>query len=305
MIGKNNWADVEELQPVDNYPLRLTFKGRILMEEEAGVVSENLDLATGSSRVDDASFVEVLENLSGGKDETKMSAPNEICILQTLPFEWLQDPVDDMHKLIKQNSKTSIALYRERDTTKGAKIVKNPLSEFVTSFKSGTNRWGYNNFLHDNCPSMILRNLAFNLGFCLEENLREVPDDYRCEDKDIDELMKEVQEARRIKMLHQPSKLTISKRSEMNMYELDGTEALGSYLWICPCSETVPEPSECSFQWYRLTFEAGNKELILGATKSVYAPEPFDVGRILQAEVITDGHIITVTTTGPIDPGLL
>ncbi|KAL3530072.1 hypothetical protein ACH5RR_009394 [Cinchona calisaya] len=148
--------------------------------------------------------------------------------------------------------------------------------------------------------------------------------------QDIDELMNEVQEARRIKMLHQPSKvmdmeqelhalrlqlsekskhslqlqkeLAISKRSEMNMYELDGTEALGSYLRICPCLETVPEPSECSFQWYRLTSEAGKKELISGATKSVYAPEPFDVGRILQAEVITDGHIITVTTTGPIDP---
>ncbi|KAL3513192.1 hypothetical protein ACH5RR_025909 [Cinchona calisaya] len=150
---------------------------------------------------------------------------------------------------------------------------------------------------------------------------------------DIDELMKEVQEARRIKMLHQPSKvmdmeqelhalrlqlaekskhslqlqkeLAISKRSEMNMYELDGTKALGSYLRICPCSETVPEPSECSFQWYRLTSEAGKKELVSGATKSVYALEPFDVGQILQAEVITDGHIITVTTTGPIDPGLL
>ncbi|KAL3522498.1 hypothetical protein ACH5RR_015332 [Cinchona calisaya] len=159
--------------------------------------------------------------------------------------------------------------------------------------------------------------------------------------------MKEVQEARQIKRLHQPSKvmdmeqelhvlrlqlaeksqhslqlqkeLAISKRSEMNMYELDGTEALGSYLRICPCLEIVPEPSECSFQWYRLTSEAGKKELISGilvsyeqcqgwsfivhgATKSVYAPEPFDVGRILQAEVITNGHIITVTTTGPIDP---
>lgn len=42
-----------------------------------------------------------------------------------------------------------------------------------------------------------------------------------------------------------------------------------------------------------------------GATKPVYAPEPFDVGRILQAEVISDGQMITVTTTAPIDPGLL
>lgn len=40
-----------------------------------------------------------------------------------------------------------------------------------------------------------------------------------------------------------------------------------------------------------------------GATKSVYAPEPFDVGRILQADVISDGQRLTLTTTGPIDPG--
>lgn len=41
-----------------------------------------------------------------------------------------------------------------------------------------------------------------------------------------------------------------------------------------------------------------------GATKSVYAPEPFDVGRILQAEIFSYGQKITLTTTGPIDPGL-
>lgn len=41
-----------------------------------------------------------------------------------------------------------------------------------------------------------------------------------------------------------------------------------------------------------------------GATKSVYAPEPFDVGRILQAEILSYGEKITLTTTGPIDPGL-
>ena len=37
----------------------------------------------------------------------------------------------------------------------------------------------------------------------------------------------------------------------------------------------------------------------------MYAPEPFDVGRILQAEIISDGQNITLTTTGPIDPGLV
>ena len=42
-----------------------------------------------------------------------------------------------------------------------------------------------------------------------------------------------------------------------------------------------------------------------GASKSVYAPEPFDVGRILQAEITYDDQLIILTTTGAIDPGLL
>ena len=37
----------------------------------------------------------------------------------------------------------------------------------------------------------------------------------------------------------------------------------------------------------------------------MYAPEPFDVGRILQAEIISDGQMIIVVTAGPIDPGML
>lgn len=40
-----------------------------------------------------------------------------------------------------------------------------------------------------------------------------------------------------------------------------------------------------------------------GATKVVYAPEPFDVGRILQVDVAVEGHIITMKTADPIDPG--
>ncbi|KAJ9172303.1 hypothetical protein P3X46_015552 [Hevea brasiliensis] len=151
--------------------------------------------------------------------------------------------------------------------------------------------------------------------------------------QDLEELMKEVQEARRIKMLHQPSKvmdmehelralriqleekskrslllqkeLARSKRAEQNIcqiYELDGYEALGSYLQIHPCSDDAPELSKCSIQWYRVSSVGGKKELISGATKSVYAPEPFDVGRVLQAEIIADSWRVTLTTTGAIDP---
>ncbi|GKV26294.1 hypothetical protein SLEP1_g35626 [Rubroshorea leprosula] len=151
--------------------------------------------------------------------------------------------------------------------------------------------------------------------------------------QDMDELMKEVQEARRIKMLHQPSRvmdmehelralrmqlaekskhslqlqreLAKSKRSVENLsflYELDGAEALGSYLQIKPCSEISPELSKCSIQWYRISSEGGKKELISGASKSVYAPEPSDVGRLLQAEIVYDGQQTILTTAGAIDP---
>ncbi|MBA0857474.1 hypothetical protein Goshw_012941, partial [Gossypium schwendimanii] len=168
----------------------------------------------------------------------------------------------------------------------------------------------------------------------VEEALQEKEQMSRASGKqDLEELMKEVQEARRIKMLHHPSKvmdmehelralrvqlaekskhslllqkeLARSKRVKENLshlYELDGAEVLGSYLRIKPCSDIAPELSKCAIQWYRFSSEGGKKELISGARKSVYAPEPFDVGRILQVEIIYDGQLIMLTTTGAIDP---
>ncbi|KAK7259949.1 hypothetical protein RIF29_25583 [Crotalaria pallida] len=151
--------------------------------------------------------------------------------------------------------------------------------------------------------------------------------------QDLEQLMKEVQEARRIKMLHQPSKvmdmehelralraqlaeksrhylrlqkeLARMKKGEDNvshLYELEGTETLGSYLQIQPCSDNAPELSKCSIQWYRVSPEGAKKELISGATKPVYAPEPLDVGRTLQVDIISEGMQITLSSTGPIDP---
>ncbi|XP_014505334.1 stomatal closure-related actin-binding protein 1 [Vigna radiata var. radiata] len=151
--------------------------------------------------------------------------------------------------------------------------------------------------------------------------------------QDMEQLMKEVQEARRIKMLHQPSKvmdmehelralraqlaektrqylrlqkeLTRTKKGGENiphLYELEGNETLGSYLQIQPCSDNAPEVSKCTIQWYRVSPDDAKKELISGATKSVYAPEPFDVGRILQADVISESEHVTLSTAGPIDP---
>ncbi|XP_042433604.1 stomatal closure-related actin-binding protein 1-like [Zingiber officinale] len=149
---------------------------------------------------------------------------------------------------------------------------------------------------------------------------------------ELEELRKEVQEARRIKMLHQPSRvmdmehelqalraqlteksmnciqlkreLAKVKRVEENIsdtYQLEGSESLGSCLCIVPQVDSAPSISNYHIQWYRM-LPGGNKELIFGATKPVYAPEPYDVGRLLQAEIILDDQKMTVTTTGPIDP---
>ncbi|KMT14641.1 hypothetical protein BVRB_4g074090 [Beta vulgaris subsp. vulgaris] len=151
--------------------------------------------------------------------------------------------------------------------------------------------------------------------------------------QDYDELMKEVQEARRIKMLHQPSKvmdmeyelralrtqlvekskhsiqlqkeLIMKKKIEeemLHLYELDGQELLGAFLRAQKRSDKAAELSECLIQWYRVTSDSDKREPISGANKQVYAPEPFDVGRLLQAEITFDGGKVTVSTTGPIDP---
>lgn len=151
--------------------------------------------------------------------------------------------------------------------------------------------------------------------------------------QDYEELMKEVQEARRIKMLHQPSKvmdmeyelralrtqllekskhsiqlqkeLIMKKKQEDEMsrlYEFDGQELLGSLLRVQKRSDEAAELSVCSIQWYRVTSDSDKKEPISGANKQVYAPEPFDVGRILQAEITFDGGKAMVSSTSPIDP---
>ena len=35
----------------------------------------------------------------------------------------------------------------------------------------------------------------------------------------------------------------------------------------------------------------------------MYAPEPLDVGRILQADILSNGQKVSITTNGPIDSG--
>jgi len=44
--------------------------------------------------------------------------------------------------------------------------------------------------------------------------------------------------------------------------------------------------------------------VLIGATRPQYAPEPLDVGKILQVDVILpDGSRESLATTGPIDGG--
>ncbi|XP_031378093.1 stomatal closure-related actin-binding protein 3 isoform X2 [Punica granatum] len=150
--------------------------------------------------------------------------------------------------------------------------------------------------------------------------------------QDVEGLVEEVQEARRIKLMHQPSKvmdmehelralriqireksifsfklqkeLTLSKRAEENrsrLYILEGSESLGSVLCVRPRTDNAPPLSKCSVQWYRTSSDGSHRDVISGAERPSYAPEPFDVGRILQAEITLNGQKDSVTTAGPID----
>ncbi|KAL0383419.1 UNVERIFIED_CONTAM: Stomatal closure-related actin-binding protein 2 [Sesamum calycinum] len=95
-----------------------------------------------------------------------------------------------------------------------------------------------------------------------------------------------------------------SMKAEDNMYrlyELSGSETLGSILRIQPCSDKAVELAKCSIQWYRLSSQCSRREAILGANKCVYAPEPIDIGRVLQADITSNGLKVTLTTDGPIE----
>jgi len=68
--------------------------------------------------------------------------------------------------------------------------------------------------------------------------------------------------------------LAREKKGEENvphLYELEGTETLGSYLQIQPCSSNAPELSECSIQWYRVSPESAKKELITGISSKSFS----------------------------------
>lgn len=61
--------------------------------------------------------------------------------------------------------------------------------------------------------------------------------------------------------------LAMCRKSEESitlLYEIDGTEALGSCLRVRPCSDDAPDLSKCTMQWYRSSSDDSKKELISG-----------------------------------------
>jgi hypothetical protein len=101
-------------------------------------------------------------------------------------------------------------------------------------------------------------------------------------------------------------KIAIIKRVEESKscpFVLEGKQSLGSCLRIrVNAQDNAPDLSNCSIQWYRAACETSRREAISGAIQSMYAPEPFDVGRILQADILSNGQKFTVTTDDPVDP---
>ncbi|KAM0872780.1 hypothetical protein ACQ4PT_038488 [Festuca glaucescens] len=97
--------------------------------------------------------------------------------------------------------------------------------------------------------------------------------------------------------------LELHQRFEENdapSYELEGLESLGSMLRLVVQNNV--SLSNASVQWFRIQPQGSKTEIISGATKLVYAPEPHDVGRYLQAEVNLGGEISVAKTAGPVDP---
>jgi len=99
--------------------------------------------------------------------------------------------------------------------------------------------------------------------------------------------------------------LELHRRFEENnvpLYVLEGPETLGSMLHIVVRDNASVDFSNASIQWFRIQPEGSKKEIISGATKPVYALEPHDVGRYIEAEIKFGGHTSIAKTAGPVDP---
>ncbi|KAH0924641.1 hypothetical protein HID58_016897 [Brassica napus] len=121
---------------------------------------------------------------------------------------------------------------------------------------------------------------------------------------EIHDLKSQIQEksAYSIKLQREIAIIKRAEGSKSCPYVLDGAQTLGSCLKIHASSDSnASDISKCSFQWYRAASESSRREAISGANQSVYAPEPYDVGRVIQADILCNGQKFTVTTEGPIN----
>lgn len=152
--------------------------------------------------------------------------------------------------------------------------------------------------------------------------------------QELEDMRRDVQEARRIKMLHESSKAMdmeheleglrqqlAEKSIEITRLHkeleavrapggeqskglcLEGVECLGSCLQVVAVDGSSMDLSLCSVQWHRISAEGNKTELISGAIKLQYAPEPFDVGRYLRADIILpNGEKITISSYKVVEP---
>lgn len=174
---------------------------------------------------------------------------------------------------------------------------------------------------------------VFRVEAALEEQTQSLS---VAEKKELEMMRKDIHEARRIKMLHEPSKtmdmefeieglrqgllqkaeelvrlrkelLTAKRAGQIGNYELQGEERLGGVLAITRINEKVVDVSKCTIQWHRIAADGSKGGPITGATRPQYAPEPLDVGWLLRANLsMPDGKKESIFTTGPLDaaPGL-
>ncbi|KAH9555420.1 hypothetical protein CY35_08G113200 [Sphagnum magellanicum] len=153
------------------------------------------------------------------------------------------------------------------------------------------------------------------------------------EKQELEEMRKQIIEARRIKMLHEPSKtmdmafeiqglrqqltqktvelihirkeLVAAKRTDQaGHFQLQGEERLGASLTIAPSKENDFDISKCTIQWHRESADGSKHGRITGANRPQYAPEPFDVGWVLRVDILLpNGKQETLLTSGPLDAG--
>ncbi|CAI5970898.1 unnamed protein product [Closterium sp. NIES-64] len=87
-------------------------------------------------------------------------------------------------------------------------------------------------------------------------------------------------------------------------YEIQGSEELGSLLFVVALSDDVAHPSQCNIRWYRSSKDGKHTQLIIGAEGTMYATEPEDLGCVIQAAIESSSACqgIMFLTTGEIQP---